>query len=255
MCPCWTDDEPDDGHCTGLFAWSVDTGSTIDGLQVGGARVVCVTTHLGRRRGQAAEENTLSVIFVDVVDLPEDKRAGAFTALGQAFSGDRSGPLEDLKGQRHGRPGRAGGHRDHGDRRQRDRHGRPAAARSPSWSTLSPAAFDGHPPLTLRRTALSKELGIADEETVTAHHSGTLTIRAAVPAGRAHRGHRALRHAGPVPLRASKNARDRAGRRAPAPAPSSCRSPPLRRVGRARPAVLPQRTRPRATSARRRAGR
>ena len=24
MCPCWTDDEPDDGHCTGLFAWALN---------------------------------------------------------------------------------------------------------------------------------------------------------------------------------------------------------------------------------------
>ena len=65
MCPCWTDDEPDDGHCTGLFAWTLDDGSTIDGADVEGARVVCVTAHLGRRRGQSAKETTLSVLFVD----------------------------------------------------------------------------------------------------------------------------------------------------------------------------------------------
>jgi hypothetical protein len=183
MCPCWTDDEPDDGHCTGLFAWSVDTGSTVDGLQVGGARVVCVTTHLGRRRGQAAAENTLSVIFVDVVDLPEDKRAGALSALGQAFSGDRSGPLEDLKAvngtvvlvEPAGIAVTATGDNvtvtvDSG-------------GAQPVVATLSPACFDGHEALTLRRTALSKELGIADEETVTAHHSDTLTIRAAALPG------------------------------------------------------------------------
>ena len=46
----------------------------------------------------------------------------------------------------------------------------------PVLAMLSPARFDGHEALTLRRTALSKELGIKDEETVTAHHSDTLTI-------------------------------------------------------------------------------
>src|SRR5919107_548878 len=143
MCPCWTDDEPDDGHCTGLFAWSVDTGSTVDGLQV----------------------------------------AGALTALGQAFSGDRSGPLEDLKAvngtvvlvEPAGIAITATGDNvtvtvDSG-------------GTQPVVATLSPAAFDGHAALTLRRTALSKELGIEDEETVTAHHSDTLTIRAAALPG------------------------------------------------------------------------
>ena len=47
MCPCWTDDEPDDGHCTGLFAWSVDAGSTIDELPVAGLdeRAVQLVAH------------------------------------------------------------------------------------------------------------------------------------------------------------------------------------------------------------------
>jgi hypothetical protein len=183
MCPCWTDDEPDDGHCTGLFAWSVDTGSTVDGLQVGGARVVCVTTHLGRRRGQAAEENTLSVIFVDVVDLPEDKRAGALTALGQAFSGDRSGPLEDLKAVNGTvvlvEPAGIAITATGGNVTVTVDSG----GTQPVAATLSPAAFDGHEALTLRRTALSKELGIKDGETVAAHHSDTLTIRAAALPG------------------------------------------------------------------------
>ena len=183
MCPCWTDDEPDDGHCTGLFAWSVGTGSTVDGLEVGGAQVVCVTTHLGRRRGQAAEENTLSVIFVDVVDLPEGKRAAALTALGQAFSGNRSGPLEDLKAvngtvvlvEPAGIAITPSG--DNVTVTVTDVDGA-----QPVVASLSPASFDGREPLTLQRTALSKELGLTDE-TVTAHHSDELTIRTAVLPG------------------------------------------------------------------------
>jgi len=184
MCPCWTDDEPDDGHCTGLFAWSLDTGSTVDGLAVAGARVVCVTTHLGRRRGQAAEENTVSVVFVDPVDLPEADRDVAVGALGLAFSGKRLGPLEDLAavngtvvlvdpaGIAITETG------DDVTVTVTDLHGT-----QPVLATLRPARFDGREALTLRRTALSKELGITDEETVTAHHSDTLTIRAAVLPG------------------------------------------------------------------------
>ena len=80
MCPCWTDDEPDDGHCTGLFAWSLDAGSTIDGLlAVGGAQVVCVTTHLGRRRGGNATARGLSVLFVDTSALPPADRTAVAT--------------------------------------------------------------------------------------------------------------------------------------------------------------------------------
>lgn len=188
MCPCWTDDEPDDGHCTGLFAWTLDATATItdeaDGavVDVGGAQVVCVTTHLGRRRGGTAAENTLSVLFVDTAGVPDSD--AAFAALGRAFSGLMTGPLEDLAAV----------------------NGtvvlveRAAVAVTEAGgtctvtvaadtgvkavdTTLTPARFDGHEALTLRRTALSKELGIADEETVTAHHSDTLTIRAAALPG------------------------------------------------------------------------
>jgi hypothetical protein len=181
MCPCWTDDEPDDGHCTGLFAWALDPGSSVDGLPVGGAGVVCVTTHLGRRRGEA-RESSVSVLFVDTADLPSAD--DVFRALGHAFSGDVPGPLADLAA--------VNGTVVLVDRAAvtvadaggactvtvRDLAGVEAVA-----ATLNPATFDGREPLTLRRTALSKELGIEDEETVTAHHSDSLAIRAAALPG------------------------------------------------------------------------
>jgi len=184
MCPCWIDDEPDDGHCTGLFAWSLDAGSTVDGLAVGGARVVCVTTHLGRRRGQAAEENTVSVVFVDAADLPADDRDAAVGALGLAFSGKKLGPLADLaavNGTVVLVDPAAIAITETGDDvtvTVTDNHGV-----QPVLAALSPARFDGHEALTLQRTALSKELGIEDEETVTAHHSDTLTIHTGVLPG------------------------------------------------------------------------
>jgi hypothetical protein len=185
MCPCWTDDEPDDGHCTGLFAWTLDTGSTIDGLAVGGARVVCVTTHLGRRRGETAQENTLSVLFVDTTRLPAGTNADdAFRALGLAFSGDASGPLKDLATV-NGTVVLV----DRADIEIADAGGTITFTVSdlkgmqPVRATLSPARFDGREALTLRNTALSKELGIKSDEDVTAHHSDTLTIRAAALPG------------------------------------------------------------------------
>jgi hypothetical protein len=185
MCPCWTDDEPDDGHCTGLFAWSLDIGSTIDGTDVGGARVVCVTTHLGRRRGEDARENTLSVLFVDTGGLPAGTaEATAFRALARAFSGEALGPLADLAAV-------------NGTVVLADRAGvavtesggnctvtvTDLSGEKAVTAALSPASFDGREPLTLRRTALSKELGIRDEETVVAHHSDALTVRAAALPG------------------------------------------------------------------------
>ena len=183
MCPCWTDDEPDDGHCTGLFAWSVGPGSTIDELPVAGAHVVCVTAHLGKRRGESAQENTLSVVFVDTSALPEAERAAAFAALGTAFSGERSGPLKDLKAV-NGTVVLV----DSAKIRITDSGGTctvkvgDAGVESVA-AVLRPATFDGRQALTLRNTALSKELGIKSNEDVTAHHSDTLTIRAAVLPG------------------------------------------------------------------------
>jgi hypothetical protein len=185
MCPCWTDDEPDDGHCTGLFAWTLDAGSTVDELPVAGARVVCVTAHLGRRRGEAAKENTLSVLFVDTARLPAGTNADdAFRTLGLAFSGEALGPLKDLATV-NGTVVLV----ERADIEITETGGdvtvtvSDLAGMQPVLATLSPARFDGREALILQRTALSKELGIKDDETVTAHHSDTLTIRAAALPG------------------------------------------------------------------------
>ena len=176
MCPCWTDDEPDDGHCTGLFAWTLAGGSTIDGVPVDGARVVCVTAHLGRRRGQSARETTVSVLFVDTTD------PAAFDLLGRAFSGLMLGPLEDLA-EVNGTVALV----DHAAVAVTDAGGRVTVTVTdvhgvqPVLAVLDPAQFDNRPALTLQNTALSQELGIADQ-TVTAHHSD-LTIHTAVLPG------------------------------------------------------------------------
>jgi Protein of unknown function (DUF1326) len=178
MCPCWTDDEPDDGHCTGLFAWTLAGGSTIDGVDVGGARVVCVTAHLGRRRGQSARETAVSVLFVDTTGLSDP---AAFDLLGRAFSGQMLGPLADLAAV-NGTVVLV----DHAAVAVTDAGGTVTVTDvhgvQPVLAVLDPARFDGLDPLTLQRTALSKELGIADQ-TVTAHHSDITIHTAVLPGG------------------------------------------------------------------------
>ena len=87
LCPCWVDDEPDEGHCTGLVAWRIDRGE-IDGVDVSDRRVVAVTTHNGRRRTDGAS----TVLLIDDADKePGDRFAALSTAFG---SGDTA--LADL---------------------------------------------------------------------------------------------------------------------------------------------------------------
>ena len=77
VCPCWVDEDADDGHCTGLVAWSLDAGSTIDGTPVHGRKVVSVTAHGSRRRGGTSS----TVVFVDHEATPTQARL-----LATAFS-------------------------------------------------------------------------------------------------------------------------------------------------------------------------
>jgi hypothetical protein len=65
VCPCWVADTPDEDHCSGLYVWTLDAGSKVAGLDVGGKSVAAATFH-----GQ--------------------------NALIEAYSGRRGGPLEDL---------------------------------------------------------------------------------------------------------------------------------------------------------------
>ncbi|GAA1267885.1 hypothetical protein GCM10009609_33740 [Pseudonocardia aurantiaca] len=99
LCPCWVDEEPDEGHCTGLVAWRIRDGSTIgtgDGdVVVGGARVAAVTAHTGGKRRASA----LTVLYVD------DSATGwqNLGLLAAAFSG-----TEERRGARQPIPGSLG---------------------------------------------------------------------------------------------------------------------------------------------------
>jgi hypothetical protein len=86
ICPCWIDGAPDEGVCTGVFAWVIGDGD-IGGIDVGGRSVVSVSTHEGHRD----EARQRVAIFVD--EACSDEQAAALAAT---FSGRFGGPLGDL---------------------------------------------------------------------------------------------------------------------------------------------------------------
>ncbi|HYI14114.1 MAG TPA: DUF1326 domain-containing protein [Thermomicrobiales bacterium] len=86
VCPCWLGNSPDEGECTGVFAWEIEAGS-IDGVDVAGLRAVSVSQHAGLR--DDARQRVM--IFVD--DRATRVQADALTA---AFSGSLGGPLQEL---------------------------------------------------------------------------------------------------------------------------------------------------------------
>jgi hypothetical protein len=87
ICPCWTGSDPDEGQCTGLFAWDIEQGS-IDGTDVAGLRAVSVSHHTGFR-GEGARQRV--VIFVD--DTATQRQSDALAA---ALTGSLGGPLHEL---------------------------------------------------------------------------------------------------------------------------------------------------------------
>lgn len=133
ICPCWVDDDPVGGHCTGFIAWQIDEGevgdegkrtSVLDGTRVDGCKVVGVATHAGNRRDS---NNTTTMLYIDVPEptpggpdggttrdggngaaaaaLPADTAAAQppppdpdeqFRVLVELFSGRRGGTLAEL---------------------------------------------------------------------------------------------------------------------------------------------------------------
>lgn len=86
VCPCWLGGDPDEGACTGVFAWEIEQG-TIDGVDVSGLRAVSISQHTGAR--EAARQRV--VIFIDE---RATRRQAALMAA--AFSGKLGGPLQEL---------------------------------------------------------------------------------------------------------------------------------------------------------------
>jgi hypothetical protein len=86
VCPCWFDDEPDDGECTGMLAWHVDQGE-VDGVDVSGLTTVSISYHRGHRHNGRWRV----ALFVDERATAEQERA-----MADVFTGKKGGPLADL---------------------------------------------------------------------------------------------------------------------------------------------------------------
>lgn len=86
ICPCWTGNSPDEGECTGIFAWDIEAGF-IDGVDVAGLRAVSVSQHAGLR-GEARQR---VMIFID--DRATPRQTDVLLA---AFSGSLGGSLREL---------------------------------------------------------------------------------------------------------------------------------------------------------------
>ena len=87
ICPCWVDQPPDDGRCTGAFCWRIDDGRIAD-LDVSARRVVSVSFHAGHR------DNGGQDVYVFVDDGASDEQ---FAALVHTFTGADGGPLGELQ--------------------------------------------------------------------------------------------------------------------------------------------------------------
>lgn len=202
ICPCWVDDDPVGGHCTGFIAWTLGKDSQIEGMNASGCTVVSVSTHAGVRKNGDA---TTTVLYIDI---PEDKlqqnNTGVFEELAKAFSGDCEGPLKDLA-QVSGTVA--------GCERALIHIGEPEEGPKGKWTVTvrplplpdlagkddpdtvlvcadgQPQIFDsehgGQDPLVLRHTALSHELGVPDDaQDVVAQQGGTLRVYVgALPGG------------------------------------------------------------------------
>jgi len=86
ICPCWIDEVPDEGTCTGLYVWDISTGDA-KGHGLDGLRVASVSYHQGKRR---SSRQTV-VLFID--EHASDAQADA---LADIFSGRSGGPLGEL---------------------------------------------------------------------------------------------------------------------------------------------------------------
>lgn len=86
ICPCWTGSAPENGVCTGVFAWVVDAGR-VDGVDVAGQLAVSVSTHQGHR------DNARQRVLLYVGEQASGAQAAALSGV---FSGRFGGPLGEL---------------------------------------------------------------------------------------------------------------------------------------------------------------
>jgi hypothetical protein len=86
LCPCWIGEDPDNGTCSSVVAYHLDSGR-IRGIDVSGLTVASVVFI----PGNVLAGNWKQVLFVD--DAASDEQ---MQAILDAFSGKLGGPLADL---------------------------------------------------------------------------------------------------------------------------------------------------------------
>lgn len=221
ICPCWVDDDPVEGHCTGFVLWEFDReengkDSIIDRHVVTGCRVVSATIHTGNRRGTASAAT--SMVYIDVSGCTDSSATEdqLFQALSAAFAehptkrGGGTGPLAELAemsgtvvGIEPAEISFAFDEDGHPDATERPwtvtvtrPHGRRDASKeAPAGELLiratgQPQRFDvaedaERKPLTLSHTALTYELQAGDPVTAQAGHELIVNV-GALPGGSLH---------------------------------------------------------------------
>lgn len=98
-CPCWFDEDPHEGECTGLMAWQIEQG-TIDGVDVSGLTAVSISSHSGPRTDAAEHGKMRLSLFVNEEASSEQEHA-----IGRAFTGELGGPLAELAQMSDAAPG------------------------------------------------------------------------------------------------------------------------------------------------------
>jgi hypothetical protein len=90
LCPCWLGPEgiPDEGWCSGAFAFDIQQGNS-DGIDLTGSRVVLAAEWPGNFFGG----NGTARLYINEAANPEQRQE-----LEAIFSGKKGGPLEPLFG-------------------------------------------------------------------------------------------------------------------------------------------------------------
>lgn len=92
ICPCWISLDPDNGSCTGFFAWRIDHG-TVEDQNVAGCSAISVSTHLGGRQVGTSTSGSAGGVAMLFVDAPDDAR---FDVVSAAFTHLTDGPIADI---------------------------------------------------------------------------------------------------------------------------------------------------------------
>lgn len=88
LCPCWIGEDPDNGTCEGVIAWTINRGE-VEGVDVSGL-TFGVLAHIP---GNVLQGNWKALAVVDDKATPDQQEA-----LLKVFTGQLGGPIADVAG-------------------------------------------------------------------------------------------------------------------------------------------------------------